>query len=79
MICDVLPSATLAVTRYAPAFCSGVVTVMRLSKCFSRGSRSSFQLATSAPMYFLLFFLDEPIADVGDVHLLPIELLGLAS
>ena len=38
-----------------PAFCSGVVTVIRLSKCFGRGSRSSVQRATSAPTYFFSF------------------------
>ena len=36
-------------------FLSGVVTVIRLSKCFGRGSSGSFQWATSAPTYSFSF------------------------
>ena len=51
MILLVLPSFIVAVSRYAPAFWSGVVTVIRLSKWFFRGFRSRSQPATFFPMY----------------------------
>ena len=44
-----LPSAIFAVTRYAPAFFSGVSIVIRLSKCFSRGCSFKSHAAARSP------------------------------
>ena len=71
----VLPSAIVAVTRYAPALASGVVIVMRLSKCRSRGERSTSPGRDLLADVLLFPLFDEPIADVADVDFLPIQLL----
>ena len=53
------------------------MTVTRLSKCLSRGSSVELPAGDLFGDVFLLLLLDEPIADVFDVDLLPIELLGI--
>ena len=76
-IFDVLPSATLAVSRYAPGFLQrrgdgdALVEVV-LARLEVQLPAGHFGADVLAPV-----LLDEPVADFRDVHLLPIELLGL--
>ena len=73
-----LPLAIWAVTRYAPGFSSGVRDGDAVIDVV--GPRLQLQVPGGdlVAEVLVLLLLDEPVADVADVELLPVELAGVA-
>ena len=76
-ICDVLPSATFRGDEVGAGFLQRRGDGDALVEMLVARLEVELPAGDFFADVLLLLFLDEPIADVGDVHLLPIELLGL--